>query len=156
MSEDNHTKTYYPKPGDNKVISIDSRRHENIFNQVYNDLEVNSEEINRVAEILTDNTQKQPIQGDGITMSDQNDYVTHQDLDRELKNIDEKNELRYKDLSHKIDSSKDLMISKIDSLSGKFDTIQNNMNDKFNNMKWTIGIIVTLFGIIISLIVKYG
>lgn len=154
MSNDNTVRTYYPGLNSSKVISIDSYKHDAQFNPLYNSLEISNEELSRVAEIVSNNANQSFIQGDAFSMGE-NNYVTHRELDEKIKNLDDKNELRYNDLSHQIGSSKDLMISKIDSLSGKFDTIQKNMNDKFNNMKWTIGIIVTLFGIIISLIVKY-
>jgi hypothetical protein len=43
--------------------------------------------------------------------NNQNDYVTHRELDEKTKNLDDKSESRYKDLSHQIESSQKLVLS---------------------------------------------
>lgn len=102
-------------------------------------------------------------------MDNQNDYVTHHELERELKNIDDKSELRYEDLSHQIESSQKLVLSKIENtnnlidaklkdISSKIDgenelskTRYNSINEKFASLRWFIAIVVSIISIAVGI-----
>ena len=134
MSNDNTVRTYYPGLNSSKVISIDSYKHDAQFNPLYNSLEISNEELGRVAEIVSNNANQSFIQGDAFSM-DENNYVTHRELDEKFGRI-----------SDKIDSSEKYLKEHIEKKSaetnGKIDVLTQSINDFKQSFPQTVNLAV--------------
>lgn len=141
MSNDNTVRTYYPGLNSSKVISIDSYKHDAQFNPLYNSLEISNEELSRVAEIVSNNANRSFIQGDAFSM-DENNYVTHRELDEKFGRISDQIDSSEKYLKEHIERKSAETNEKIAETNGKIDVLTQSINDFKQSFPQTVNLAV--------------
>ncbi|MCI1921932.1 MAG: hypothetical protein LKJ22_08430 [Liquorilactobacillus nagelii] len=134
MHNDSTTVTYLPE---SNVISIDSKKPLSPINTPYNNNAEPIDDIIKQAErvINSSNKSQKLIEGDAVTMNNQNDYVTQRELDEKFGRI-----------SDKIDSSEKYLKEHIEKKSaetnGKIDVLTQSINDFKQSFPQTVNLAV--------------